>query len=303
MYKIYLADCVEWLKEQPKNSFHAIITDPPYGLREYTKKELDKRNTGCGGVWRIPPKIGGSKRRPLPRFTTLSSKQIEDIYAFFNEWGELALRVLVPGGHVFIASNPILLHLVCSALINAGFESRGSIIRLVRTLKGGFRPKLAEQKYSDVCSMPRCCWEPWGLLRKPFKGRLSDNHEKWWAGGLRRNPDGTPFTDVIISERTPKRELKIAPHPTLKPQSFMRRLVLASLPLCKGRILDPFCGAGSTIAAAEHLGYESVGVEIVPEYFEMAEKAVSKLANLEVSLWKEKRANNINYKNFIRVMK
>ena len=89
-----------------------------------------------------------------------------------------------------------------------------------------------------------------------------------------------PFIDVIQSERTPKLEQKIAPHPTLKPQSFMRKLVWASLPLSRGKILDPFCGAGSTLAAAEALGYHSVGVEIRQEYVEMAKKAVPRLAAL-----------------------
>ena len=29
------ADCVEWLNRLPENSFHAIVTDPPYGVKEY----------------------------------------------------------------------------------------------------------------------------------------------------------------------------------------------------------------------------------------------------------------------------
>jgi len=46
-------------------------------------------------------------------------------------------------------------------------------------------------------------------------------------------------------------ERKIAPHPSLKPQAFMRQLVRAALPLGRGVILDPFMGAGSTVAAAK----------------------------------------------------
>jgi site-specific DNA-methyltransferase (adenine-specific) len=43
-------------------------------------------------------------------------------------------------------------------------------------------------------------------------------------------------------------------------------------------ILDPFCGAGSTLAAAEAVGYASIGIEKDPHYFEMARKALPKLA-------------------------
>ena len=85
---------------------------------------------------------------------------------------------------------------------------------------------------------------------------------------------------MIESGRTPKREREIAPHPSLKPQSFLRRIVYASLPLGEGIVLDPFMGAGSTIAAAEAVGYRSIGVERVPDYFAMSREAVPALAGI-----------------------
>jgi site-specific DNA-methyltransferase (adenine-specific) len=45
-----------------------------------------------------------------------------------------------------------------------------------------------------------------------------------------------------------------------------------------GIVLDPFAGAGSTLAAAEAIGYQSIGVEKDDHYFEMACEAVPKLA-------------------------
>ena len=194
---------------------------------------------------------------------------------------------------MFVASNPLLMNVVTSAMMVAGFENRGVVVRLVRTLKGGFRPKLAEKEYMDVSSMPRSCWEPWAIFRKPFKGRLSENLKKWGTGGLRRDKDGNPLPDVIPSTRTPERERKIAPHPSLKPQAFLRRLAWTSLPLGKGVILDPFCGSGSTLAAAEAMGYDSMGVEREAEYVEMAEKAIPLLAALDVDPW-TKLNNNGN---------
>src|SRR5579864_1255637 len=143
-FDLYLADCMEWLKHSPKNSFHAVITDPPYGMVEYSEKELKKLKKGRGGIWRIPPSIGGSQRKPLPRFTVLSKDEIADLRMFFQEWGDTLCPTLVPGAHVFIASNPLLLSTISSAMIEADFEFRGIVVRLVRTLKGGFRPKLAE---------------------------------------------------------------------------------------------------------------------------------------------------------------
>jgi site-specific DNA-methyltransferase (adenine-specific) len=74
----------------------------------------------------------------------------------------------------------------------------------------------------------------------------------------------------------------IAPHPSLKPQEFMRKLVFAALPLGKGMVLDPFAGAGSTLAAALAVGYESIGIEVNAEYFGMAKQAIPLLAALEL---------------------
>jgi site-specific DNA-methyltransferase (adenine-specific) len=39
-------------------------------------------------------------------------------------------------------------------------------------------------------------------------------------------------------------------------------------------VLDPFGGGGSTLAAANALGYESIGVELDPHYFAVAKKAL-----------------------------
>jgi site-specific DNA-methyltransferase (adenine-specific) len=69
-------------------------------------------------------------------------------------------------------------------------------------------------------------------------------------------------------------------HPSLKPQSFLRQVVYASLPLGKGIVLDPFMGSGSTVAAAEALGYSSIGVERHRDYFVMSQDAIPALARL-----------------------
>ena len=277
-YELVEGDCFSWLARRQPNTIHAIVTDPPYGLKEYTPEEKVKLRRGRGGVWRIPPTLGGCTRRPLPRFTVLTEEEKQQLRSFFARWATSALRVLVPGGHVFIATNPLLSHLVYVALIEAGFEKRGEIIRLVQTLRGGDRPKNAHEEFEEVTVMPRSCWEPWGLFRKPCEGRVQDSLRKWKTGGLRRIGDDQPFCDVIRSSPTRSTERDIAPHPSLKPQAFMRQIVRASLPLGQGVILDPFMGGGSTIAAAMAVGYPSIGIESDPEFFAMATSAIPRLA-------------------------
>jgi site-specific DNA-methyltransferase (adenine-specific) len=273
------ADCFEWLSRIPENSIHAIVTDPPYGVKEYEFDQIEKRSNGNGGIWRIPPSFDGSTRAPLPRFTALDRKERESLRRFFVEWAKVVVHALRPGGHVFIASNAFLSQLVFSALIDGGLEFRGELIRLVRTLRGGDRPKNAEQEFPGVSSMPRGCYEPWGILRKPLLPgmKLSDCLREFQTGGLRRISDDKPFSDVILSERTPQSEREIADHPSLKPQSFLRQVVHAALPLGEGVIVDPFMGSGSTVAAAEAVGLHSIGVERYSDYYEMSCIVIPKL--------------------------
>lgn len=279
---LFHGDCFNWLDSRDDNSIHAVVTDPPYGLHEYTAKEQSKLRSGKGGVWRIPPSYDGHSRAPLPRFTTLSSAQKAHLREFFFVWARLISPKLTPGANVVVASNPLLSDIVSGALSDAGLERRGAIIRLVMTLRGGDRPKAAHAEFDGVSVLPRSMWEPWVLFRKPVEGRVQDNLRKWRTGGFRRPSDLTPFGDVIRSGPTGKRERAIAPHPSLKPQAFLRELVRGVLPLGEGVVIDPFAGAGSTLAAAEAVGYASIGIEKDFHYFDMATRAIEPLAGLTV---------------------
>ena len=282
--RLVLADCHRWLESCTADHIAAVLTDPPYGLLEYSAQEQQKLRDGKGGVWRIPPSFDGAKRRALPRFTILSDGQREAIRTFFRAWGCALHPVLKPGAHVMIAGNPLVSPLVAMAMESAGFERRGEIVRLVRTFRGGDRPKGADAEFPMVCTMPRACWEPWGLFRKPLAFRtVAENLRAWGVGGLRRLSEETPFLDVVESSTTPERERAVAPHPSLKPQAFLRRMVTAMLPLGKGIVLDPFAGCGTTLAACEALGVEGIGIEIDGHYFRLAETAVPRLAALDVS--------------------
>jgi DNA modification methylase len=276
-------DCFDWLAKAPTNSVEAVVTDPPYGLVEYSEREQNKLREGHGGVWRIPPSFDGNKRAPLPRFTVLSREDIDELGRFFFSWARLLLAVVVPGGHVLIASNPLLSFVVATAVTRAGFERRGEIIRLTMTMRGGDRPKAAHTEFADVSVMPRSMWEPWLIFRKPIEGRVQDNLRRWKTGGFRRPSKDQPFGDVIPSAPTRKQERALAPHPSLKPQAFMRKIVRAVLPLGEGTVLDPFAGAGSTLAAAEALGYASIGIEKDPRYFDTARTAIPKLRGMKIS--------------------
>ncbi|HMU37920.1 MAG TPA: DNA methyltransferase [Pseudomonadota bacterium] len=278
-YQIHHANCFDWLKEQPNRSFHAVCTDPPFGIVEFSAHEMNKLRKGHGGVWRIPPSIGGSVRDPLPRFTTLGPLERERVRAYFRDFGHILAEKLVPGAHVLIAGNPMLQHLVQMGMSEAGYEVRGAIVRLYRGFRGGDRPKLAEREFEEVCVTPRGAYEPWMLFRLPIAEKtVAENLRVWKTGALRRLQIEQPLPDVIQSGKTPVMEETVSNHPTLKPQHLLRILVRALLPLGEGIVLDPFAGSFSTIAACEAVGYRSVGVEVDDEYFHAAERNIGILS-------------------------
>jgi site-specific DNA-methyltransferase (adenine-specific) len=280
-YEIYHADCFDWLSERQPDSVHGVLTDPPYGLIEFSRKELEKLRNGRGGVWRLPPTIGGNTRDPLPRFTILSEKEKQNLREYMRDFGFALMPVLTPGAHVIVAGHPILQYLVQTGMSEAGFEVRGAIMRLYSSFRGGDRPKGAEREFEDVCVTPRSACEPWMLFRKPIGEKtVAENLRRWGTGGLRRLGKDKPLPEAIPSTRTPELESAISSHPCLKPQHILRIMARSLLPLGQGVILDPFLGSGSSLAAAEAVGYDSIGVELDGDYFKAAKLAIPKLASL-----------------------
>jgi DNA modification methylase len=281
-FTLYNADAFAWLRAQRANSFHAVVTDPPFGVVEYSAQELYKKRNGKGGIWRLPNAFDGAKRQAMPRFTVLDDHDRMGVLAFHLGLAPELFRILVPGAHAMISSQCLVSHLVAQAFCMAGFEARGQIIRVVKTLRGGDRPKFGHKDYREVSVIPRSCFEPWLLFRKPCEGRVVENLKRFGTGALRRPSENVPFPDLIHVPPARSPERRIANHPSLKPQALMRSLVRASLPLGKGIILDPFMGAGATIGAAKFLGLCSVGVEVDTKYFMMAKSASPRLAALMV---------------------
>jgi len=59
-------------------------------------------------------------------------------------------------------------------------------------------------------------------------------------------------------------------HPTQKPIQIMQWIIKISM--TKKTILDPFLGSGTTCIAAKNLNRKSIGIEINPDYCEIAVK-------------------------------
>lgn len=86
---------------------------------------------------------------------------------------------------------------------------------------------------------------------------------------LRYHPNGSKPSDVwdILPEDTQKREGHFAPYP----EDLCKTPILATCPK-EGVVLDPFCGTGTTMLAAHHLGRRSVGIDLSEEYIVAAKE-------------------------------
>ena len=72
-------------------------------------------------------------------------------------------------------------------------------------------------------------------------------------------------------------------HPTVKPLKLMRYLVRLITPP-GGTVLDPFAGSGTTLLAAEREGFDSVGIEMNPEYCEIIRRRMAGMQPVQAAL-------------------
>ena len=75
-----------------------------------------------------------------------------------------------------------------------------------------------------------------------------------------------------------ERELK---HPAMFPMALAERLIECFMNEQSRVILDPFAGIGSTLIAAKELGKDAIGIEIAPEYAEIARNRVDQVLPFE----------------------
>lgn len=76
------------------------------------------------------------------------------------------------------------------------------------------------------------------------------------------------------SERRPYND-----HPTVKPLALMQWLVRLVTP-AGGTVLDPFCGSGTTLIAADREGFDAIGIDSDPHAIEITRRRVTEDAKL-----------------------
>ena len=85
--------------------------------------------------------------------------------------------------------------------------------------------------------------------------------------------DGGEFVTPVTGISS-KQTLRQNNHPTVKPIKLMEYLIKMVTPK-GGIVLDPFMGSGSTGVAAKQNGFGFVGIDMTPEYMEIAKARIA----------------------------
>jgi DNA modification methylase len=92
--------------------------------------------------------------------------------------------------------------------------------------------------------------------KQPENFSLAMCEQAWWS----RDTNAKVFSKSVLGYHKS--------HPTQKPIALME-WCLGFLPDAK-TILDPFMGSGTTLVACQQLGRHGIGIELDPEYFDIA---------------------------------
>ena len=272
-------DCLPILRGMDEGSVHLVATDPPYyldGLNQDWRKGIGNTPRGTGAV-------GG-----LPVGMRFDPKQGHALQAFMQDVGAAMLDVLVPGAFAVVFSQPRLAHRMAVGLEDSGFEIRDlyawhftrraqfkafSMNHFVDRMDMGSTEKIQLKRRMDGRKTPqlRPQFEAIILAQKPRVGTFVQNWMQYETGLIDSSAtlDGKAPSTIMAVEK-PRKSVGNG-HLTVKPVQLMEHLIrLFSIP---GQVvLDPFVGSGTTAVAALRTGRACIGIDINPEYIEIANR-------------------------------
>ena len=274
-------DCLDVMKDIPDNSVHLIVTDPPYFLDGFDDKwdiaKLKKKRSKAGV-------IGG-----LPVGMKFDKKQGIKLQEFFSKFCKHATRVLCPGAFLLSFSSPRLFHRMAIAADDSGFEVRDMFVWRYRNSQGKafsqnhFVRKMAIDKKSQddlIKSMGgrktpqiRPGFDPILLAQNPRCGTFTENWAQWGTGLVDTALDSSEASLTTVFDVEKPRKSKDNVHLTVKPVSLIDSLIRIFSKKDQV-VLDPFVGSGTTLIAARNAGRLGIGIEINPDYYDIAMKRI-----------------------------
>lgn len=240
-------------------SVHLVVTSPPY----WTLKKYREHDDQLGDV--------------------------EDYEKFLRELNKVwkhCYRILVPGGRLICIVGDVCL----SRKKNAG---RHTVVPLHASIqeycrKIGYDNLAPIMWYKIANAAFEASGNGAGFLGKPYEPNAVIKNDIEFIlmerkpGGYRKATVATRVLSVISDENHRRWFQSIwsgvtgastRNHPAPYPEKLVERLV-RMFSFVGDTVLDPFMGTGTTTVSSAKWGRNSIGVEIDPHYFEMAEKRI-----------------------------
>lgn len=307
---LLLGDAAEQLATVPDRAVNCVVTSPPYyGLRDYgVDGQLGLENTPDEYVTRLVDVFRGVWRALADDGTMWLN--LGDSYAkTYTNNGGYSRRSTLRDGQLFDAEKSLLANdmnrprrvdpgvslknllgmpwRVALALQSTGWVLRNAIVwRKTNALPQSVQDRLSS-KYELVfllCKQSRY-WFDLDAIREPSRDTRVRATQTWedrkaageWGsqglGGLKSVNASVLATHEAGPNPGDVWDIPTQPysgtHSAPMPLKLATRCVRAG---CKpgGTVLDPFCGTGTSLLAAQQTGRRGVGIELNPDYLAQA---------------------------------
>ena len=283
-FDIITGNCQEVLSTYGENFFHSCITDPPYGMGmdhwDHSVPNVD--------IWREV-------------FRTLRPGAFCLAFCSPELYHRLACNVEDAG---FIIKDQIMwMTTTKMPKHNRLKPAHEPIVVAQKPYKGSLQSNFEEWGCGIIdVENTRVPWEkepPKGWVASGAKRRTFGKEGNTKGTGAEygtkdANPAGRYPSNIIGEVQSEHQKYFYAPratrkekgdnnnHPTVKPVSLMEYLVKIYSPI-GGKVVDPFCGSGTTGVGCINNNREFVGIDLSEDYIQIAKERCIKVSNLEMS--------------------
>ena len=304
--RLYFDDCLDVMRDDiPTESVDLIYLDPPFNSKRLY-------NAFIGGAQWVAFDDTWRWHEAIEDFDQVAGQPqykgvMEGLRLMLGEGPQLAYlsymanrllecrRVLKPTGSIYLHCDPTMSHYLKAVM--DGIFGRGNFLNeVVWYYRGAGVPKNARARRHDIIfwyatNADRHHFNP-EPIRQPYAqatverfshyiGNVRDGRD---FGQQTLHPNGKHPDDVIshIQPIAPSAKARLG-YPTQKPLELLENIILSSSN--EGDVvLDPFCGWGTALHAAQNLGREWIGIDICVNACKVIERRIK---NHFDSLWSD----------------
>jgi site-specific DNA-methyltransferase (adenine-specific) len=296
MFELYESDCVKKLKELKSSTFQLIYLDPPF----FTQKRhaLSPRDEeieySFSDLWASLNDYLFFMREVLQECRRVLKDQ-GSIFLHCDKSASHHLRVLLEQifGEDNFQSEIVWAYKRWSNSKKGLLNSHQIIYFYSNGIDFKFNPIFVD--YSPTTNIDQ-------ILQSRARNGLGKSAYKRDENGdtvLGEEKKGVPLSDVWnIPFLNPKAKERVG-YPTQKPIILLEQIIkIATDP--GDWILDPFCGSGTTLVAANLLERNSVGIDISPEAIELSQNRANEPLKSESAVYINGEETFLNKTNYER---